>query len=147
MTAFMHQVLASEAREKLPALLDQAVEAGVPSVIARRGKERAVLASLDVLQRITRPYAVRVDYLPDDETGAWALWIPELRLHAEGDTLSEARRELVAVVRDYLDDYFAHWLEYQHVADRATEYLYALRLWLATDAAELAALLFAPPAS
>ncbi|MDQ6601925.1 MAG: type II toxin-antitoxin system prevent-host-death family antitoxin [Chloroflexota bacterium] len=145
MTALTHEIQASEARTRLPDLITQAVRAGVPSIISRQGKERAVLASADIWGRMTAPYAVHVQYLPDEETGAWALWIPELRLHAEGATIAEARAELVSVVHDYLEQYFSNWPQYQYIEDRAAELLYILRLWLAHDDADLAHLLFNSP--
>ncbi len=145
MTALMHEIQASDARAHLPDLITQAVRAGVPSIISRQGKERAVLASADIWRRMTAPYAVHVQYLPDEETGEWALWIPELRLHAEGATIAAARAELVSVVHDYLEHYLSNWSHYQYIEDRAAELLYILRLWLAQDDADLAHLLFTSP--
>ncbi|MDQ2786211.1 MAG: type II toxin-antitoxin system prevent-host-death family antitoxin [Chloroflexota bacterium] len=144
MTALMHEIQASDARARLPDLITQAVRAGVPSIISRQGKERAVLASADIWRRMTAPYAVHVQYLPDEETGAWALWIPELRLHAEGATIAEARTELVSIVHDYLEQYLSNLPQYQYIEDRAAELLYILRLWLAQDDRDLAHLLFDP---
>ena len=141
MTPLVHESMMSDARTKLPALLDQ-VAGGVPTLISRRGKGDAVLASADTWRQISRPYAVHIDYLPDEGTGGWALWIPELRLHAEGATLDEARANLVAVVRDYTAHYLSQLPRRQLVQDRATELLYVLRLWLVKDDTELARLLF-----
>lgn len=141
MITLVHASIMSDARTKLPELLDQ-VAAGVPTLISRRGKGDAILASADIWRQITRPYEVHIDYLPDEETGGWALWIPELRLHAEGVTLDEARADLVAVVRDYTAHYLSESPRLQLVQDRAAELLYVLRLWLAKDDTELARLLF-----
>src|SRR5260370_31621077 len=124
MSVLMHEVPFSEARAQLSDLVTQAVRGGVPSVISRQGgDERAVRVGAEMWRRITEPYVVHVSYLPDEETGEWALWIPELRLHAEGATIAEARVELVEAVRDYMEHYFENWSRYQYIEDKAAELL------------------------
>jgi len=137
----------SEARARLSALYDEAVEGGRPVRIHRRGDADAVLMARDQLLAAVGEYVCHVHVIPEEEVGGYTLWIDELNIGEYGETLLAARDALIASVRSYVRDYLDRYTFYRNFSDKAAQYPYVLRLSLAEDDAELRELLFAPMVS
>lgn len=137
----------SEARSRFSALYGEAVDAGRPVRIHRRGDADAVLLARDQLRDLVGAYLSHVHVIPEEETGGYTLWVDELTIGEYGETLPAARDALLAAVRGYVRDYLDRYTFYRHFRDKAAQYPYILRLSLAEDDTELKHLLFAPMAS
>jgi hypothetical protein len=83
------------------------------------------------------PDPLHVNYQPLDaeDGGGMALWQPTLGLHAQGETVEEARRAMVAAALDYADHYLDR-LDYYLHTDRAAHLPYVLMIVTATQAGE-----------
>ena len=83
------------------------------------------------------PDPLHVQYLPLDaeDGGGMALWQPTLRLHAQGDTVAEAREEMARAARDYADHYLDR-LDYYLHTDRVGDLPYVLLLVAAAQEGE-----------
>lgn len=142
--AMIATVQLSEARARLSALYDEAVDAGQPVQIHRRGDADAVLMARDQLRDLVATYICHVHVIPEEEAGGYTLWIDELSIGEYGETLPVARDALLVAVRAYARDYLSRYTFYRHFRDKAAQYPYILRLSLAQDDTELKRLLFAP---
>ncbi len=67
----------------------------------------------------TDPLHVNYQPLDAEDGGGMALWLPTLRLHAQGGTVEVARQAMVAAALDYADHYLDR-LDYYVHTDRAT---------------------------
>jgi hypothetical protein len=70
---------------------------------------------------------LHVQYQPIDaqDGEGMALWQPTLRLHAQGETVGEARREMVSAALDYADHYLDR-LDYYLHTDKSSDLPYVL---------------------
>ena len=78
------------------------------------------------------------------------MWLRELNLAGSSPTLRAARRDHLAAMRSYVQDYLREFDFYRHLPDLAAQEAYVLRLSLAQSDNELIELLFgarrsAPP--
>lgn len=96
-----------------------------PSLIARAFREALP------------PDPLHVQYQPLDaeDGGGMSLWQPTLQLHAQGETVEEARAEMIAAALDYADQYLDR-LEYYLHTDKATHLPYVLVIVTAAQAGE-----------
>lgn len=140
--AALRSVNLTEARNLSP-LFDEAVRFEHPVLIVRNRREWGLLLSRDAMLRVLESRGFQVHVLPEDN-GGFTLWLDELNLGASGATLREARHELLAAVRSYINNYRAQFDLYRHLPDRARQEPYVLRLSLARDDDELIAMLFPP---
>ncbi len=140
----MATVPLSEARSRFSALYDEAVDAGRPVRIHRRGDADAVLLARDQLRDLVGAYVSHVHVIPEEETGGYTLWIDELNIGEYGETLPMAGDSLLIAVRAYVRDYLERYTFYRHFRDKAAQYPYILRLSLAQDDEDLQHLLFTP---
>jgi len=83
------------------------------------------------------PDPLHVHYQPLDaeEGGGMSLWQPTLKLHAQGETVEEARQAMVSAALDYTDHYLDH-LEYYLHTDKAAHLPYVLMIVTAAQAGE-----------
>ncbi|MGH3501385.1 MAG: type II toxin-antitoxin system HicB family antitoxin [Nocardioidaceae bacterium] len=106
MTATHYETL-TEARKHIKDLLD-AAEAGRPASV-RRDAHRAAVVDADRLRyalSLLRPSRAEVVH----EAAGWGVFLPGLPVAADGDTLDEAIDEMVAVLREYAEDWSDHLL-------------------------------------
>jgi len=68
-----------------------------------------------------------------------------LNIAEDGDSLLDARRNLLAGVRSYVRHYFDRWDMYKHMPDMRAQEPYVVRLSLADTDDELITMLFEPP--
>lgn len=127
----------SQARPKLSPLLDQ-VEQGDVAVIERRGFKALVVRLDDEQELLARCYG----FTPEvrmDPSGAAHIWLPELKLNAQGASLDEAEEDLVVAALDYVEDWLGFLRKAPNHADRAG---YVQRLRLAGDPEQVRDMLF-----
>jgi len=92
----------SEARQKMSQIVTQ-VEKGGLAVIQRRGATvmLATVEEQDALLSGCYSFAPQVHFSP----GIVEIWLPELEVHGEGATLSEAEDDLVDAAEEYADEW------------------------------------------
>jgi len=101
----VHYDTVTEARAHFSALID-AAEAGVPATV-RRDRLRAAVVDADRLRYFlvtVRPARAEVVA----EAGGWSILLPGLPIAADGETFDEALDEMVAVLREYAEDWADH---------------------------------------
>lgn len=92
----------SQARDALADLFDAAMD-HLPTQIERRRSGEAVLISSDDLRDVLERY----EFTPQVyfEAGAVSVWLPELAVWGRGSDLAGARTDLLAEVREYIEDF------------------------------------------
>jgi len=88
-------------------------------------------------------FTFHVAVIPEPD-GAFTLAIRELNIAEDGDSLLDARRNLLAGVRSYERHYFDMWDMYKHMPDMHAQEPYVVRLSLADTDEELIDMLFEP---
>ena len=78
------------------------------------------------------PLHVQYQPLDADDGGGMALWQSTLKLHAQGETVAEARGAMVAAALDYADQYLDR-LDYYLHTDKARDLPYVLMIVAATQ--------------
>jgi len=68
-----------------------------------------------------------------------------LNIAEDGDSLLDARHNLLTSVRSYVRHYFDMWEMYKHMPDMRAQEPYVVRLSLADTDEELITMLFEPP--
>ncbi len=83
------------------------------------------------------PDSLHVQYQPLDaeEGGGLSLWQPMLKLHAQGETVEEARQAMISAALDYADHYLDR-LEYYLHTDKAAHLPYVLMIVTAAQAGD-----------
>jgi hypothetical protein len=128
----------SEAARSLGSLADD-VAAGHVRVIERRGGPKMVLTSL-ALQRemLGRCYGFHPEVL-SGSAGGVSIWLPELAVYGQGESLDDAESDLVQAVLDYVED----WHDMlQFAPNHAARSGYVLRIDLAESPAQVRQILF-----
>jgi len=94
----------SEARNDLSRVVDR-VQAGEPAVIERRGV-RFLLTSLDEQREVLAgAFGFHPEVSFGEPDGVY-LWLPELAVYGEGETLDEAEEDLVDEALVYVREWF-----------------------------------------
>ncbi len=78
------------------------------------------------------------------EPEAVSIWLPELGLYGRGPTFEEAQEDLLAEIRDYVDEYLAETQLYLRAPNRAEHFPFIMRALVADAEDRLAAVVFAP---
>ena len=133
------------AARNLSPYFDKAVRQEHPTLIRRGRNERGVLLSREAALYALSEYGFHVDIIPEED-GEFTLWINELELGASGNSLKEARQNLLAEVRSYVRDYLDNVTFYRRFPDKERQYRHILRLGFAINDEEIAAMLFGPEA-
>jgi len=110
-----------------------------------RSDESAVLLGLSELLALIEGHEFHPRVYRED--AAVSLWLPEFGLYGRGASFLEAREDLLGEVRAYIDDYLHDAELYMRAPNRAHHFPHVLRAWVADSMGELAAVLFARPAS
>lgn len=126
----------TEARAQLPTLLDN-VRHGRWQLIGRRGKAEAVIAGAAEIDALLAA-AFRFNPEVDLSGSGVGLWLPELELHATGDTLDDALIELADTMIEYAEDWEDHLRSALNHRARAG---YVRRIQLAGNVAGIQSLL------
>ena len=74
-----------------------------------------------------------------------SIWLPELEVWGHGETFAEAKEDLLAEVRDYVDEYLDEPERYLGAPNRAHHFPAIIRAHVADLAGKLDAVLFAAP--
>lgn len=136
----LREVNLTTARNLSP-LFDEAVRKEHPVIIVRGGRERGVLLAQDAMLRVLAPYEFHVDVIPEDN-GGFTLWLRELEIGGTGESLSEARRDLLAATRSYVSNYLQQFDFYRHIPELARLEPFVLRLALTRHDKDLVDTLF-----
>ena len=139
----MPDVLAvSDVRNRWAEVFRQAVTERHPVAIARGRSERALLIGLDELKRLIAGY----EFHPEAffEADAVSLWLPELGLYGRGSGFEEAQNDLLAEVRDYVDEYLSEAQVYLRAPNRAEHFPFVMKAFAADAEDRLASVVFAP---
>lgn len=137
---FVDEVTLTEARNLSP-WFERAVGEERPVRIVRGRRDHALLVSASLLERLLASYQFTI-LTETDPDYAHSFNIIELDIHATGPTLERARDNLVALVRDYVQEYIEQFGFYRRIPEFAVQEPYIRRLSLARDDAELSAMLF-----
>ncbi len=138
----IREVNVTEARKLISQIFDEAVKGGRPVAVVRDRKDEGLFLAREVVGRVLESYQLHVEITPHEGSRGFTLWVPELRVVAEGASAREARQNLLAAVRAYVRDYFDQFDFYKHLVDKLEQQPYVLRLSLARDDAELLGMLF-----
>ncbi len=133
----------SEVRARWAEVFRQAVAERHPVAIERGSSERALLIGLDELERLIRGYEFHPEAFFEPE--AVSIWLPELGLYGRGTAFEEAKDNLLAEIRDYVDEYLAEAQLYLRAPNRAEHFPFIMRALVADAEDRLAAVIFAPP--
>lgn len=140
----MPDVLAvSDVRNRWAQVFRQAVTERHPIAIERGGSERALLIGLDELELLIAGYAFHPEAFFEPE--AVSIWLPELGLYGRGAGFEEAQDELLAEVRDYVDEYLSDAQLYLRAPNRAEHFPFVMKAFVADADDRLAAVVFASP--
>lgn len=109
MTVVRHFDSYSQARERFRDVLD-AAQRGVVTSVQREGEVFLVVAARQHREWLAdlRPSNAEVVA----EGGGWAVFVPDLPLHGDGDSFDDAVDDAVDALREYADD----WNERLHLA-------------------------------
>lgn len=130
-----HQV--SEARKHLGRLWNDVVFGGGVERLLKNGANGEVLMIGDVaLAEILAPFTFHPE-INDNGASEVSIWLPELGVHGVGDTLDDAREDLLDTVRDYVDLYLAD-AAFRDAPNRAPQFRHVLRAHVADVAGTLA---------
>lgn len=133
----------SAVRGKIGDFLTEAVVYHRPVAIERR-RDRAFLLGSDDVLRLVAGHEFHPEVFVED--GAVSIWLPEFALYGRGRSFPEAHDDLLAEVRDYVDEYVERADEFVRAPNRAHHYPWVLRALVADLRGELAEVLFAEPA-
>ena len=141
----MPDVLAvSDVRARWADVFRQAVNERHPVAIERAGSGQALLIGVDELERLIAGY----DFNPEVffEQDAVSVWLPELQLYGRGRSFDEAQEDLLAEVRDYLDEYLSEAQLYLRAPNRGDQFPFVMKALVADAADRLSDVLFPTPA-
>jgi len=132
----------SDVRSRWAEVFRQAVTERHPVAIERGRSERALLIGLDELERLIAGY----EFHPEAffEADAVSLWLPELGLYGRGSGFEEAQDDLLAEVRDYVDEYLSEAQVYLRAPNRAEHFPFVMKAFAADAEDRLASVVFAP---
>jgi Antitoxin of toxin-antitoxin, RelE / RelB, TA system len=140
----MPEVLAvSDVRKRWAEVFRQAVSERHPVAIERGGGERALLIGLDELELLIAGYEFHPEAFFEPE--AVSVWLPELGLYGRGAAFEEAQDDLLAEVRDYVDEYLSEAQLYLRAPNRAAHFPFVMKALVADAEERLAAVVFASP--
>lgn len=138
----IHEVTVTEARKLISQIFDEAVKGGRPVAVVRDGKDEGLFIARELVRGLLQGYQLHVNITPHEDGAGFTLWVPELRVVADGASAKEARENLLFAIRSYVRDYFEQFDFYKHLTDKLEQQPYVLRLSLARDDDELLEMLF-----
>ncbi|HEX8958231.1 MAG TPA: hypothetical protein VF770_00240 [Solirubrobacterales bacterium] len=134
----------TEFRRSIGPTFSAAVQGHRPVKIDRGARESGVLFGAEEALALV----ANCEFHPEvyRKQGALSIWLPEFALYGRGVSFSAARDDLIAEVRDYVEEYLDEAELYSRAPNRASHFPFVVRAWLADATGELADVLFAPPA-
>ncbi len=138
-----HTTSISEFRQRVSELFSEAVWHGRIVEVARGSRDRAVLLGITQLERLLDPIEFHPEVIADDE--AVSIWLAELELWGRGTDFGEAKADLVAEVRDYVEEYLSESERYLAAPNRAGHFPAVVRAYAADRSGRLDEVLFAVP--
>jgi hypothetical protein len=138
----IEHVTVTQARNFMP-IFDMAVRGDRLVKITRHKRDEAVLLSRPQLLRLLESFTFHVNVIPEPD-GGFTLAVRELNIAEDGDSLLDARRNLLDGVRSYVRHYITLWDMYKHMPDMRAQEPYIMRLSLAESDNELISMLFGP---
>jgi hypothetical protein len=133
----------SAVRDRIGDFLTEAVTHHRPVAIGRR-RDQALLLGSDDVERLVSAHEFHPEVFVEE--AAVSIWLPEFALYGRGASFAEAHEDLLAEVRDYVDEYVERADEFMRAPNRAEHYPWVLRALVAELRDELAEVLFAEPA-
>lgn len=144
MATVLPEIAFPDSHAHLEAALDAVVHDGQPTILYGSDHENAaIIVPRDLVRDILRSFAVRVDFLPEDD-GSMSLWVHPMNIGCNEPTVQDAENALLLEVRQFIRHFFAAWDHYKQFPEQAALRPYVLRLALAYDDDELKHLLFSP---
>jgi hypothetical protein len=122
----------------------EAVQRHRPVRIDRGARESGVLLGADEALALVADCRFHPEVYTEAEEVS--IWLPELALYGRGASFSQAREDLLAEVRDYIEEYLDEAELYSRAPNRSAHFPFVIRAWLADACGQLADVLFAPPA-
>ncbi len=133
----------TDARKRWADVFSQAVEDRRPVPIERGGDERGLLIGFDEVMLLLDPYVFTTEVF--FERGAVSIWLPELQLYGRGATFEDARADLLDEVNVYVEEFLADARLYLRSPNRASQFPWILKAYVASAAGGLTAALFTAP--
>ena len=140
----MSAVSTTEARKGWSNYFTRAVTERRPVAIERGGDDLGVLIGADELELLLEPHSFAPEVF--FEANAVSIWLSEFALYGRGRSFEDARVDLVAEVRAYVDEYLGDAPLYLRSPNRAQQFPWVLRAFIADAAGRLEDVLFAPAA-
>jgi len=132
----------TQARREMGPLFSEVVVDHRPALIERQSRA-GVFVGVDEAIGLLSPYEFHTEVF--FEPGAVSFWVPELALFGRGPNYEEAGEDLVAEVRDYIDEYWSEIESYRNAPNRASHFPYLMRAHLADRHGDLLDVLLAEP--
>jgi hypothetical protein len=132
-------------RQKAGPILTEVVHRHAPVVIQRGSDDLGLLLGRDEALALLDDRSVSPEVLRGDE--GVSIWLPEFDVYGEGITYAEAKDDLLAEVRIYIDEYLTEASEYRAAPNRRRHLPHILKAHLADLGGKLADVVFpGPPA-
>ena len=127
----------SEARRRWADLLDGAQRGQWQWISASRNRDVLVTSKAEFSALLARACPFAPEVLKESD-GSLAIWLSELDVFGQGDTIEEAAKDLLDSVREYVED----WDDLKDAPNHRDRVWYVRRLQLADDDEQLCRTLF-----
>jgi Antitoxin of toxin-antitoxin, RelE / RelB, TA system len=135
----------TEFRRSIGPTFSEAVQRHRPVKIDRGARESGVLFGAEEARALVANCEFHPEVYREEE--AVSIWLPEFALYGRGASFSTARDDLIAEVRNYVEEYLDEVELYSRAPNRASHFPFVIRAWLSDASDELVDVLFAPPAA
>jgi len=127
----------TEAQRSMSKVVDQ-VEHGEMVMFSRRQARFVIMEVAEAREAYECCYSFHPEVFFGDDDGV-SMWLPELDLHGEGDSIEEAQSDLLEAVGEYLEDWRDELRRYPNHASRRG---WVRRLAMAEDEDDLREIIF-----
>jgi len=138
-----NEVTITTFRERSGPVFTDVVQGHRPHVIRRGRDDRGLLVGLDEAGAMVADREFAPQVMRGDE--GVSIWLPEFEVYGEGDTYAEAKEELLADVRAYVQEYLANADEYRRAPNRAGHFPHVVKALIAEARGELERVIFPGP--
>ncbi len=133
---------ATQARKDMKSIFDRAIHGHLPVPLGRDGSELMFGLGSEELEHVLSVYEFHPQVMFDADV---SVWLPEFGIYGTGESLEEAKADLIEEALDYVADYFGDDPTLRSAPNRRAHYPHALRLVVASFAGQVDDALFAQP--
>jgi hypothetical protein len=133
----------TEFRQNSSACFTEAVHHHKPLVIQRGSADLGLLVGRDEAWTLVAQHDFHPEVLRGN--GSVSIWLPEFELYGQGVLYQEAKQDLLADVRTYIEEYLENADRYLRDPNRAAQLPHVIKAHLADLAGKLESVLFPGP--